>query len=468
MKSCQHRAVLVNRSVHPLTMDEPMGIDPGAAAGRAAQAEQTSLLVEEAPILRRLRPLVKHAAGKGMHVYHMGVGCLKLPPPRSVVDGIRNTRLQLEPYPQSNGQDALLEAVSKYLTGVLGFDVSRHHSMIVPGGLGAVFGAISLCSQIGDQIGVVRPSWPNTPLLAKFYGRKVVEIETRAETGWQLPTLGELAELISDDVRLLVIERPANPTGVCWTDEELTTLDQLLERRPALRIFADEEYMELCVGEPRSILELRRDRILAGSGFSKSMALTSARLGRLTTLDPEISRLFVPRSNVWLGANNLLGVQGQIAEFLLEKGSGGAARYFAEVNDFIAKARCQVRVAFHGHPHIQLHQGAGAYYDILRFVDERLDAEQVLIHRLLTSLEAMDAQMPGPARGLPFTYVMPLRGFYSEGVRAEIMDGFRLTLALSSEELFGALSNLSEMIEAYIDAGAPYYGTVESVVDRYV
>ena len=440
-------------------LDAHHGSDPSSTP-------HTSLLIEQAPILRRMRPLVRHVESKGVPVYHMGVGCLKVNPPSAIMDHLKSAPLRPEPYPQSYGQTSLLEALSTYLSQALDVQIKPQDSIIVPGGLGAVFTALSLCTDVGDAVAIVRPSWPNTPLLARLYGRKVKEILCASQQEWRLPSLESLLKDIGLDTRLLIIERPSNPTGAVWNDEELQILDGLLDLRPALTIFADEEYFELSSERPRSILELNRDRIISGAGFSKSLALTSARLGRLTTFDRHLRTLLIPWCNVWLGSNNLLGLQEAIADSLQDRGPRGVGAYLGELNDFIRQARQEVRSVFQVHPHVSLLPGKGAYYDVLLFKSSHIDAEQVLLHRLLTSLEAVEAEGPGPSRGLPFTYVMPLRGFYRPSPHHSNLDGFRLTLSLYGEELRQALKTLSAMIEAYIEADLPHYGSIETVIKR--
>ena len=161
-----------------LTLTEPPA---GLNRPQTPRCAHTHLLTEQAPILRRMRPLVHYAEAKGVPVHRMGVGCLKVNPPEAIIQHVKETALRPEPYPQSYGEDKLLQALSQSLSRHLRQEIRPEDSIIVPGGLGAVFTALSLCTAVNDMVTIVRPSWPNTPLLARFYGRRVTEILTKPE-----------------------------------------------------------------------------------------------------------------------------------------------------------------------------------------------------------------------------------------------------------------------------------------------
>lgn len=434
-------------------------------------------LMLDTPILRRLRPLVLEAKKLGVRVHDLSVGCLDVLPPDRIYGAVVADRRHPEKYAQSFGEDILLDELAIYLRNMIGLPIERYHSMVVDGGLGAVRAAIELCTEVGDLVVVVNPNWPNSAVIAKQLGRRVKAFTTSPEDAWHLPSGKNLKRLIPGETKLLIVERPGNPHAANWTDEELLAIADLLTD-PAYRdlvVFADEEYLELCKGHPRSILELGLSRTISGQGWSKNMALTSARLGRFTTLDRGILRLLVSYCNVRLCCNNFMNLQHAIAALLNDFGPTGMSAYFYHLNRRIDGSRAVMQQILGNYDPLQLIPGEGAYYDVAVARDTRFDAVQVLLWRLASCIEA--ARNGGNNGDLPeFTYCIPLRGFYLPDPQSDeespwlgeprVLDGFRFTLSITGEPLAQAQRTIRSMVDDYLEAGGPNLGTIEEVTAK--
>jgi aspartate/methionine/tyrosine aminotransferase len=146
--------------------------------------------------------------------------------------------------------------------------------------------ALMLCAQAvldpGDAVAVLAPVWPNIAAIPAVMGARVERIPQHFAQGvWRLD-LEQVLRAIRPSLKLLILNAPANPTGMCLTREELTLVLEAC-RRTGTWILADEVYERITFSAPRapSILDIAtpEDRVLAVNSFSKSWAMTGWRLG---------------------------------------------------------------------------------------------------------------------------------------------------------------------------------------------
>jgi len=90
----------------------------------------------------------------------------------------------------------------------------------------------------------------------------------------------ELAALVTDKTKLIIINSPQNPTGSVLTPDELKAIGQLAADK-GIWILSDEIYSRILYGhEHDSVLRYGDpDRIVVLDGFSKTYAMTGWRLG---------------------------------------------------------------------------------------------------------------------------------------------------------------------------------------------
>ncbi len=112
-----------------------------------------------------------------------------------------------------------------------------------------------------------------------YSGATAVPIPLREENGFRLD-VDELASLMSDRTKLLIINSPANPTGGVLERADLEAIAELAVRHD-VTVLSDEIYAELLYEGEQS--RSRRcgmaDRTIVLDGFSKTYAMTGWRLG---------------------------------------------------------------------------------------------------------------------------------------------------------------------------------------------
>jgi aspartate/methionine/tyrosine aminotransferase len=158
-----------------------------------------------------------------------------------------------------------------------------------------------------------------------YSGAQAVPIPLREENDFRLD-VDELASLMSDRTKLLIINSPANPTGGVLERADIEAIAELAVKHDVI-VLSDEIYSELLYeGEHISIATMpgMAERTIILDGFSKTYAMTGWRLGYGLfpgDLAASISKLMVNSVSCTsmavqrAGLEALTGPQDKVAEF---------------------------------------------------------------------------------------------------------------------------------------------------------
>jgi len=116
--------------------------------------------------------------------------------------------------------------------------------------------------------------------LTNFLGAKAVPIPLRDERDFRLDP-NELADLITDRTKLIVLNSPHNPTGSIMDKQDVLDLAAAIGDRDIM-VLSDEIYSRLIFeGDHFSLMSVDgwKDRTIMLDGFSKTYAMTGWRLG---------------------------------------------------------------------------------------------------------------------------------------------------------------------------------------------
>jgi aspartate/methionine/tyrosine aminotransferase len=148
----------------------------------------------------------------------------------------------------------------------------------------AIYIAMQTLLKPGDHIIVLSPAYQSLYEIARSIGCKITHWTLQpGPKGWQAD-IGQLAESITTQTRLLVLNIPNNPTGFLPTLQEFDEIIELA-RKNNLYVFSDEMY-RLLEYDPDIRLPSVCDVYEKGislSGLSKSLALPGLRIGWLAT-----------------------------------------------------------------------------------------------------------------------------------------------------------------------------------------
>ncbi|HEX6135272.1 MAG TPA: aminotransferase class I/II-fold pyridoxal phosphate-dependent enzyme [Longimicrobiales bacterium] len=193
-------------------------------------------------------------------------------------------------YGQSNGSDPLRARIAALYQG------ARDDGVVACNGSAeANFIAMWELVGAGDEIAILVPTYMQTYGLAQNVGAHVTEIPLREELGWQ-PDPDDIARLITDRTRLIVVTNPGNPTGAVLSADARRAVSAAAETTGAW-ILADEVYTgaELSGVQTPSFFGTH-ERVIATGSLSKAYGLPGLRIGWCMT-DPHTAAKLWARSD---------------------------------------------------------------------------------------------------------------------------------------------------------------------------
>ncbi len=127
----------------------------------------------------------------------------------------------------------------------------------------------------GDEVIIFDPFFVMYEPLVSLVGGSVVSIDTYPDFRIDL---NRVQDAITPRTKLILLNSPANPTGVTATREEIEGLAKLAADR-SVALLSDEIYRGFCYDRPFHSPAEFNERTIVIDGFSKSHAMTGWRLG---------------------------------------------------------------------------------------------------------------------------------------------------------------------------------------------
>lgn len=186
-------------------------------------------------------------------------------------------------YTESQGDPLLREAILDFYPGL------STDQIITAVPEEAIFLTMWALIEPGDKVVVQTPCYQSLSEVATDRGAQVQPWPlTELESGWHAD-LDQLADLLTPNTKLLVINTPHNPTGYHFTAAEFEVLLNLVRERD-IWLFCDEMYRGAEYDLPRRLPPActRYEKAISLSGMSKSFGLPGLRLGWLALQDESL------------------------------------------------------------------------------------------------------------------------------------------------------------------------------------
>lgn len=219
--------------------------------------------------------------GEGRKVVHMEIGEPDFDTPAHIAEAATQAiRDGHTGYCAAPGLPELREAAASFFARTRGLDYPAERIVITPGAKPILFFTIlALCEQ-GDEVLYPDPGFPMYESIAAFAGATPVPVPLREEHAFRMDP-DELASLVTDRTRLVILNSPHNPSGSALARADLVGVAEALADRDAY-VLSDEVYWAIHYeGAHSSIAQLdgMADRTILLDGCSKSFAMTGWRLG---------------------------------------------------------------------------------------------------------------------------------------------------------------------------------------------
>ncbi len=237
----------------------------------------------------QLSPTMRIAAralamkAQGIDVVDFSVGEPDFPTPEKIKKAAKQALdANFTKYTANDGIPELRQAICRKLERENGLHFSVDEVLVSPGAKAALFCVVMALVDEGDDVIIPTPCWVSYPDQVRLAKGNPVFVRTREEDGFHLRAR-DLAEAITPNTKVLILNYPCNPTGAVYSREELEEIGEVC-RREGIWVIADEIYEKLIYDGRRftSIAEavpaLARQTVVI-NGFSKAFSMTGWRLG---------------------------------------------------------------------------------------------------------------------------------------------------------------------------------------------
>jgi aspartate aminotransferase len=275
-------------------------------------AERMSRLGTETAfeVLNRARDL-EH---QGKDVIHLEIGEPDFDTPQSIIHSAVNAlNAGWTHYGPSAGLPELRQAIAEEVSHSRGVRVQPDEVVVVPGGKPVIFFSILALVDEGDEVIYPNPGFPIYESMVNYVGGHAVPIPLREERDFSLD-VDELAGLIGDRTKLIILNSPHNPTGGVLSKRDIGQIAQAIGDRNIF-VLSDEIYSRLIFeGEHHSIIAEPgfKERTILLDGFSKSYAMTGWRVGygvMRADLAWQVARLMTNSNSCTASFSQIAGVE---------------------------------------------------------------------------------------------------------------------------------------------------------------
>jgi len=183
-------------------------------------------------------------------------------------------------YTAVGGTLELKDAILRRHATDFGSAYKREEVCASVGGKHALFNAISVLVDHGDEVILPVPYWVSFKDMVRYVGGKCVLLQADEAQGFRV-TAEMVAGLVTPKTKLIILNSPSNPSGAVMSSEDMTEVVRLAAER-GIWVISDECYVYLnYTGKNFSVGSLNeyRDRFLVVGSLSKTYAMTGWRLG---------------------------------------------------------------------------------------------------------------------------------------------------------------------------------------------
>ena len=171
-------------------------------------------------------------------------------------------------------------------------DYRREQVIASVGGKQALFNAVQVLVDHGDEVILPVPYWVSFKDIIRYAGAQCVLLQSDEGRGFRV-TADMVANLITSRTKAIILNSPSNPSGAVMSPEDMTELIRLAQER-GIWVLSDECYVYLnYTGKNFSVGSLRQyqERIVVLGSLSKTYAMTGWRLGYALAPAPLVSAM---------------------------------------------------------------------------------------------------------------------------------------------------------------------------------
>ncbi len=218
---------------------------------------------------------------QGIDVVDFGAGEPHFSTPEHVKEAaIAAIQNNFSKYTAVGGTAELRDAIVNRHAADFGSDYRREESIASVGGKHALFNAIQVLVDHGDEVILPVPYWVSFKDIVRYAGGNCVLLESDENQGFRV-TAPMIEQLVTPRTKVIILNSPSNPSGAVMSPEDLSDVLRFAHER-GIWVISDECYVYLnYTGKLFSVGSLRdyRERMIIVGSLSKTYAMTGWRLG---------------------------------------------------------------------------------------------------------------------------------------------------------------------------------------------
>ena len=200
--------------------------------------------------LKRIKPSptiavtqkAKELKAAGKDVIGLGAGEPDFDTPdnikKAAIDAIQSGDTK---YTAVDGTKDLKEAIVKKFKRENNLNYTIDQITVGAGGKHVIYNLMMATLNKGDEVIIPAPYWVSYPDIVLLAGANPIVIECSEDQGFKL-SAKDLEAKITNNTKWLILNSPSNPTGACYSEQEIKNLSQVLKRNPHVNILSDDIY----------------------------------------------------------------------------------------------------------------------------------------------------------------------------------------------------------------------------------
>ena len=219
----------------------------------------------------------------GQDVIGLGAGEPDFDTPDNIKDAaIEAIKRGETKYTAVDGTPKLKKAIQGKFTRENNLSYELDQISVGTGGKQVLYNVFMATLNPGDEVIIPAPYWVSYPDMVLLAGGKPKIVKCSEKNEFKI-TPGELKKAIGKKTKWLIINSPSNPTGSCYTRNEIEELSKILIKNKNVYILSDDIYEHITYDDFKffTIAQIKalKDRTLTMNGVSKSYSMTGWRIG---------------------------------------------------------------------------------------------------------------------------------------------------------------------------------------------
>jgi aspartate aminotransferase len=185
-------------------------------------------------------------------------------------------------YTAVDGTPVLKDAIIKKFKRENNLDYQADQITVGAGGKHVIYNAMVATLNEGDEVVIPAPYWVSYPDIVLLAGGKPIILKCNEKQGFKINPL-ELEKFITKKTKWIILNSPSNPTGACYSEEDIREIAKVLIKHPHVYILSDDIYEHVAYEGFKffTIAQIAalKERVLTMNGVSKAYSMTGWRIG---------------------------------------------------------------------------------------------------------------------------------------------------------------------------------------------